>query len=96
LLSSTGPVDLDTFLEQVRSSSFTISCTAFQDVWTLDLERLPRCCIFVVACCGPFDAKGIAEMANIPMAAAITNAVANAIGARIYDLPPNPNGSTSH
>jgi uncharacterized radical SAM superfamily Fe-S cluster-containing enzyme len=47
--SSAGPVDLDTFLEQVRSNSFTISCMAFQDVWTLDLERLRGCCIFVVA-----------------------------------------------
>ena len=39
---------------------------------------------------GPYGAKGIAEMANIPVAPAITNAVANAIGARIYDLPANP------
>jgi CO/xanthine dehydrogenase Mo-binding subunit len=39
---------------------------------------------------GPFGAKGIAEMANIPVAAAITNAVANAIGARIYNLPAKP------
>ena len=39
---------------------------------------------------GPHGAKGIAEMANIPVAPAITNAIANAIGARIYDLPANP------
>jgi CO/xanthine dehydrogenase Mo-binding subunit len=39
---------------------------------------------------GPYGAKGIGEMANIPVAAAITNAIANAIGARIYDLPANP------
>jgi nicotinate dehydrogenase large molybdopterin subunit len=39
---------------------------------------------------GPYGAKGIAEMANIPVAPAITNAIANAIGARIYDLPANP------
>ncbi len=31
-LSSAGPVDLDTFLERVRSNSFTISCMTFQDV----------------------------------------------------------------
>jgi CO/xanthine dehydrogenase Mo-binding subunit len=36
---------------------------------------------------GPFGAKGIGEMPNIPAAPAITNAIANAIGARIYDLP---------
>jgi len=36
---------------------------------------------------GPFGAKGIGEMPNIPTAPAITNAIANAIGVRIYDLP---------
>jgi CO/xanthine dehydrogenase Mo-binding subunit len=36
---------------------------------------------------GPFGAKGIDEMPNIPMAPAITNTTANTIGARIYDLP---------
>ena len=36
---------------------------------------------------GPFGAKGIGEMPNIPAAPAITNAIANAIGERIYDLP---------
>jgi CO/xanthine dehydrogenase Mo-binding subunit len=39
---------------------------------------------------GPYGAKGVGEMANIPVAPAITNAIANAIGARIYDLPANP------
>jgi len=36
---------------------------------------------------GPFGAKGIGEMPNIPAAPAITNAIANAVGIRIYDLP---------
>jgi len=36
---------------------------------------------------GPFGAKGIGEMSNIPTAPAITNAIANATGGRIYDLP---------
>jgi CO/xanthine dehydrogenase Mo-binding subunit len=36
---------------------------------------------------GPFGAKGIGEMPNIPAAPAITNAIANATGGRIYDLP---------
>ncbi len=39
---------------------------------------------------GPFGAKGIGEMPNIPAAPAITNAIANAVGARIYDLPAHP------
>jgi len=36
---------------------------------------------------GPFGAKRIGEMPNIPAAPAITNAIANAIGGKIYDLP---------
>ncbi|NWF93251.1 MAG: xanthine dehydrogenase family protein [Syntrophaceae bacterium] len=36
---------------------------------------------------GPFGAKGIGEMPNIPTAPAIINAVANAVGVRIRDLP---------
>jgi nicotinate dehydrogenase medium molybdopterin subunit len=36
---------------------------------------------------GPFGAKGIGEIAATPTAPAITNAVEDAIGVRIFDLP---------
>jgi CO/xanthine dehydrogenase Mo-binding subunit len=39
---------------------------------------------------GPFGAKGVGEPALIPTAPAIVNAVYNATGARIYDLPLTP------
>ncbi|MDI6783632.1 MAG: molybdopterin-dependent oxidoreductase [bacterium] len=39
---------------------------------------------------GPFGALGIGEPAMIPTAPAIMNAIANAIGIRIYDLPALP------
>jgi len=38
---------------------------------------------------GPFGAKGVGEPALIPTAPAILNAIANAIGQRIYQLPAN-------
>jgi CO/xanthine dehydrogenase Mo-binding subunit len=38
---------------------------------------------------GPFGAKGVGEPALIPTAPAILNALADAIGQRIYDLPAN-------
>ncbi len=38
---------------------------------------------------GPFGAKGVGEPALIPCAPAILNAIANAIGERIYQLPAN-------
>ncbi len=39
---------------------------------------------------GPFGAKGIAEAAFTPVAPAIANAVAEAIGVRIFELPITP------
>ncbi|MBI4581163.1 MAG: xanthine dehydrogenase family protein molybdopterin-binding subunit [Planctomycetes bacterium] len=36
---------------------------------------------------GPFGAKGISEVGLIPTVPAITNAIYNAVGARIKDLP---------
>lgn len=39
---------------------------------------------------GPYGAKGVGEMAMIAVAPAITNAVRDATGIRIYDLPATP------
>jgi xanthine dehydrogenase molybdenum-binding subunit len=39
---------------------------------------------------GPYGAKGVAEPATIPVAAAIVNAIADAVGVRIRDLPATP------
>ncbi len=38
---------------------------------------------------GPFGAKGVGEPALIPTAPAVLNAIADALGARVYDLPAN-------
>jgi len=39
--------DLDRFLARARTHTFTISAMAFQDAWTLNLDRLQGCCIHV-------------------------------------------------
>jgi xanthine dehydrogenase molybdenum-binding subunit len=39
---------------------------------------------------GPFGAKGVAEPGLVPTAPAIANAIYNAVGVRIYDLPITP------
>jgi uncharacterized radical SAM superfamily Fe-S cluster-containing enzyme len=44
-----GALDLDTFLDAVKSDTFTISAMAFQDAENLDLERLMGCCIAVIS-----------------------------------------------
>lgn len=38
----------DTFLDRAKTHAFCISGMAFQDAWTLDLERLRDCCIHVM------------------------------------------------
>jgi uncharacterized radical SAM superfamily Fe-S cluster-containing enzyme len=44
-----GALDLDIFLHEVATRSFTISAMAFQDADNLDLERLRGCCISVIS-----------------------------------------------
>ncbi len=39
---------------------------------------------------GPFGAKGIGEPSLTPAAPAVANAVANALGVRIFELPLTP------
>ncbi|NJB66462.1 hypothetical protein GGQ74_000102 [Desulfobaculum xiamenense] len=41
--------DLDRFIARARTHILAVSGMAFQDAWTLDLERLKGCCIHVAA-----------------------------------------------
>jgi hypothetical protein len=42
-----GFIYLDAFLDRVRTHGFTITAMAFQDAYTLDVERLRRCSLHV-------------------------------------------------
>ncbi len=44
-----GLGEWDVVLERARTHTFSISGMAFQDAWTLDLERLRDCCIHTVS-----------------------------------------------
>jgi len=62
--------DLDRFLARARTHTFSISAMAFQDVWTLDLERLRGCCIHVVSPEGnliPFCAYNLTSRTGTPL-----------------------------
>ncbi|GFK92186.1 GTP 3',8-cyclase [Fundidesulfovibrio magnetotacticus] len=63
--------DFDRFLAQAGSSNrFSISCMAFQDAWTVDLERLRGCCIHVSQPDGgliPFCALNIVSSTGRPL-----------------------------
>ncbi|MDR1299376.1 MAG: radical SAM protein [Oscillospiraceae bacterium] len=47
IADESGAVDMDSFLERVKSHGFTITCMAFQDAYNLDLERLRQCSLHV-------------------------------------------------
>jgi len=44
---STDLISLDEFVSRARTHTFSVSAMAFQDAWTLDLERVRDCCIHV-------------------------------------------------
>lgn len=67
LIRVEGVLDLDVFLQEVTTRSFTISAMAFQDVDNLDLKRLRGCCISVVSADGrliPFCAYNLTNRAG--------------------------------
>jgi len=52
----------DEILRQVRANTFSVSAMAFQDAWTIDLERLRHCYLHVLAADGrivPFCAYNL-------------------------------------
>ena len=54
------------------------------------IRHTPEITSFIVehpAAAGPYGAKGVGEIASIPTTPAITNAIYNAVGVRIYTLP---------
>jgi hypothetical protein len=65
-----GADDLDRFLARARTHILAVSGMAFQDAWTLDLERLKGCCIHVAAPDGslvPFCAYNLTAMDGTPL-----------------------------
>jgi uncharacterized radical SAM superfamily Fe-S cluster-containing enzyme len=45
---SSSLISLDDFINRARTHTFSVSAMAFQDVWTVDLERIRDCCIHVM------------------------------------------------
>ncbi|MEJ2153741.1 MAG: radical SAM protein [Desulfobacteraceae bacterium] len=44
-----APMSLDVFIDRARTHTFSISAMAFQDAWTITLDRVQECCIIVMA-----------------------------------------------
>ena len=61
-------------------------------IWSTSLD-IPELISIIVECAepeGPYGAKGLGEPGLAPTPAAIGNAVADATGVRVYDLPLKP------
>jgi nicotinate dehydrogenase medium molybdopterin subunit len=80
-------------LEEVTTVKGDIKNNNFTDYLlptTLDVPEITAIIVEDREPTGPFGAKGVGEPALIPTAAAIANAVYDAIGVRIYSLPITP------
>ncbi len=82
--------------EEVILDKGAIVNTGFMDYHiptTLDVPMLGNAKAMIVDATdpeGPFGAKGVGEVALVPLAPAIANAVYNAVGVRIKELPVRP------
>jgi xanthine dehydrogenase molybdenum-binding subunit len=59
----------------------------YKTLTALDMPPIEKMIADTFEPTGPFGAKGVGEGATNPVAAAVANAVYNAIGVRIKDLP---------
>jgi xanthine dehydrogenase molybdenum-binding subunit len=79
--------------EEVKVEGGRVCNPTFTDYKILTTQDLPDLKISFIETndpAGPYGAKGIAESPMIPVAAAIANAVYNATGVRINELPMTP------
>ncbi|MDR5695859.1 MAG: xanthine dehydrogenase family protein molybdopterin-binding subunit [Armatimonadota bacterium] len=81
-------------LEEVRyDSQGTLLTTTFSDYAipkAADVPQIHTVLVEVPSPFGPFGAKGVGEPPVIPVAAAICNAIADAVGVRVTTLPVTP------
>jgi CO/xanthine dehydrogenase Mo-binding subunit len=56
----------------------------------LDLPMIDTVIVEVANPAHPYGVRGVAEVPLVPPLAAVANAVYDAIGVRMYDLPMNP------
>ncbi|MFZ5648645.1 MAG: xanthine dehydrogenase family protein molybdopterin-binding subunit [Bacillota bacterium] len=80
-------------MEEVKLSGGVISNPRYAEYlvpMSLDMPEIHAIIVEDPEITGPFGAKGVGEPALIPTAAAIANAISNALAARFYDLPLTP------
>ncbi|MFC1979411.1 hypothetical protein ACFLVS_00830 [Chloroflexota bacterium] len=79
--------------ENLRSEKGAVLPRVFSDCFVRGALDIPEIKPIVVTAndqYGPFGAKGVGEAVMVPTAAAVANAIYDAIGVRIKDLPITP------
>lgn len=68
----------------------TFNLAQYEIPMARDMPEINTIILEVADLSGPFGAKGAGESASVPTAPAIINAIVDATGARVYELPANP------
>jgi len=78
--------------EQVFNKGITVNpdFSTYLIPTSLDVPDVETVIVESGDACGPFGSKGIGEPAMIPTAPAIFNAIEDAVGIRLYDMPATP------
>ena len=77
-------------MEEVRVEEGQVATAHFGDYKIPTIQDIPELRTVLLESesgMGPYKTKGIGENPSVPVAAAIANAVEDAVGVRIYDLP---------
>lgn len=77
-------------MEELTFADGQVTSLSFGDYKIPTMRDIPRLTTVLLEPdngIGPYQIKGIGETPNTPVAAAITNAIADAVGVRIRDLP---------
>ena len=77
-------------MEELITDQGVISTLSFADYKIPTMPDIPELVTILLEPAGgqdPYETKGIGENSNIPVAGAIANAVYDAVGVRITDLP---------
>ena len=90
MIHAMGPTLMEEMLVGPRGEILNPSFADYKLPTALDIPEVTPILVEVPHKDGPWGAKGLGEMTTVPMAAAIANAVYNATGVRIKDLPITP------
>ena len=77
-------------MEELKVEEGQVTTTHFGDYKIPNIQDIPKLIVVLLeepVGPTPYQGKGIGEISNCPVAAAIANAVADAVGVRITDLP---------